>query len=119
MICKGIVWPIDGTLSGTTTSSQSGPGSNGNEGGLHISQSDSPSDSLVSFSGHSLGVSYPSTEMQLLYSTAPVDWAGCVCVCVYVERERTRKKERKRQTDRQTWQNSKIDRSIYLFIVPN
>ena len=30
------VWPIDGTLTGTTTLGQGGPGSNGNEGVLHI-----------------------------------------------------------------------------------
>ena len=29
----------------------------------------------MSYPGHSLGRSYPSSEMQLLYSAAPVDWA--------------------------------------------
>ena len=47
------------TLSGAPTQSQSGPGSNGNEGVLNISQSlkagDSLSDCLISFPGHSLG----------------------------------------------------------------
>ena len=33
------VWPIDRTLSGTTTPGQSGPGSNGNKGVLCIPQS--------------------------------------------------------------------------------
>ena len=33
------IWPIDSTLSGATTSSQSGPGSNGNEGVHRIPQS--------------------------------------------------------------------------------
>ena len=33
------IWPIDRTLSGATTPSQSGPGSDGNEGVLHIPQS--------------------------------------------------------------------------------
>ena len=52
--------PIDRTLSGTTTPGQRGPGSNGNEGVLHISQSSnitgaSPSDCLESYPGHSLG----------------------------------------------------------------
>ena len=47
-------------LSGATTPGQSGPGSDGNEGVLHIPQSSSiagtsPSDCLVSYSGHSLG----------------------------------------------------------------
>ena len=52
--------PIDRTLSDATTPGQSGPGSDGNEGVLHIPQSSniagtSPSDCLVSLSGHSLG----------------------------------------------------------------
>ena len=34
----------------------------------------SPSDCLVSLSGHSLGESYPSAEMQSVYSTAIADW---------------------------------------------
>ena len=33
------IWTTDRTLSGATTPDQSGPGSNGNEGILHISQS--------------------------------------------------------------------------------
>ena len=46
-------------LSSATTTGQSGPGSDGNEGVLHIPQSSSiagtsPSDSLVSYAGHSL-----------------------------------------------------------------
>ena len=52
------IWSIDGTLSGATFPSQSGPGSNGNEGILCIPQSSSiteasPSDCLVSYPGHS------------------------------------------------------------------
>ena len=48
------------TLSGATTLGQSGAGSNGNKGVLHIPQSSSaagtsPSDCLVSYPGHSLG----------------------------------------------------------------
>ena len=31
---KQSIWSIDGTLTGTTTSDQNGPGSNGNEGGI-------------------------------------------------------------------------------------
>ena len=55
---------------------QSGPGSDGNKGVLHISQSSSitqisPSDFLVSYPEHSLVGSYPSAEVQLVYSTAP------------------------------------------------
>ena len=59
---------------------QSGPGSNGNEGVFCILQSSSitgtlPSDCLVSYPGHSLRGSYPSAEVQLVYSTAPADRA--------------------------------------------
>ena len=32
------IWPIYETLTGTTTSGQSGPGSNGNEGVFHTTQ---------------------------------------------------------------------------------
>ena len=55
------------------------PGSNGNKGVLHIPQiaktGDSPSDCLLSYSGHTLGKSYPTAEMQSVYSTAPSNWA--------------------------------------------
>ena len=75
------IWPIDRrTFSGATTPSQSGPGSNGNEGILQIPQSfsitgDSPSDCLISYPGHSLEESYSSAEKQSVYSTAPANWA--------------------------------------------
>ena len=67
------IWPIDSTLSGATTSGQSGPGSNGNKGVLCIPQSSnitgaSPSDCLVSYPGHVLGES--------VYSAALADWAN-------------------------------------------
>ena len=67
----------DRALSGATIPGQSGLGSNGNEGVLHIPQSSSitgtsPSDCLVSYLGHSLGASYPSTKVQSVYSIAPV-----------------------------------------------
>ena len=73
--------PSIGPLSGATTPGQRGPGSNGNEGVLHIPQSSSiagtsPSDCFVSYPGHSLrGGCYPSAEVQSVYSTAPADWA--------------------------------------------
>ena len=52
------IWSIDRTLSGATTLSQSEPGSDSNEGVLHIPQSSSitgtsPSDCLASHRGHS------------------------------------------------------------------
>ena len=66
-------------ISGVTTSGQSGPGSNCNERMLCISEKSraevSQSDCIMSYRGHSLGRSYPSIEMLLVHSTAPVDWA--------------------------------------------
>ena len=61
--------------SGATIPGQSGPGSNSNEGVLRIPQSSSitetsPSDCLASYPGHSWGGSYPSAEVQSVYSTA-------------------------------------------------
>ena len=60
------IQPMDRAQSGATIQGQSGPGSNGNEGVLHIPQSPSitgtsHSDCLVSYPGHSFGgVSYPT-----------------------------------------------------------
>ena len=59
---------------------QSGPGINGNEGVLHIRQSPSisgasASDCLVSYYRTLIEGSYPSAELQSVYSTAPADWA--------------------------------------------
>ena len=69
------------TQYGANTPSKRGPGTDGNEGLLCILQSSSttgisPSDCLVSYPGHSLRESYPSAEMQLVYSTASTDWAS-------------------------------------------
>ena len=64
------ILPIYRTLSGAITLGQSRPGSDGNEGVLRIPQGSSitgtsPSDCLVSYLGHSLGVGpYPSREKQ-------------------------------------------------------
>ena len=58
-----------GTIQVTYTG-HSGPGKNGNNGVLYITQSSSitgvsPSDCLVSYTGHTLGMgSYSSAEMQ-------------------------------------------------------
>ena len=71
---------MDRAVPGAATRGKSGPGSYGNEVVLHIPQSSSiigasPSDYLVSYPGHSLEKeSYPSAEMQSVYSTAPADW---------------------------------------------
>ena len=68
------------TLSGASTSVQSGPGSDGNDVVLRITQSSSIteaslSDCLMSYPRHSFRELYPSLEMQSVYSTAPADWA--------------------------------------------
>ena len=56
---NGAIRPTDRTLSGATKWGQSGPGSDGNEGLLHIPQISkvgaSPSDCLMSYQGHWLG----------------------------------------------------------------
>ena len=68
---KNSIWHVGGALT-----VHSGPGSNGNEWILQISQSfwtqTSPSDDLASYTRHSF---YPSTEMQLAYSIVPADSA--------------------------------------------
>ena len=43
---------------------------------------DSPSDCLVSYPGLSLEVSYPTVEIQSMYSTASADWADRYYVTV-------------------------------------
>ena len=78
------IWLIDRTLSGATTPGQNGPGSNDNEGVLCIPQNSSttgasPSECLVSYTGHSLSESYSSAEMQSVYSLAPAGWAQLLC----------------------------------------
>ena len=59
---------------------KSRPGFNGNKEVLHIPQIHkvgvSSSNGLMSYPGHSLGVSYSSAEMQSEYSTAPADWVA-------------------------------------------
>ena len=60
---------MDWNLTAITKPGQSGPGSNGNEGVLHIPKYSRngglSSDGLLSYSGHSLAGSYPSSAMQL------------------------------------------------------
>ena len=75
-------WPIDRTLSGATSPGHSGPGSDGNEVVLRIPQSSgitvtSSSECLVSYIQDTRwwwGESYPSAEVQSVYSTAPAGW---------------------------------------------
>ena len=81
--------PQVGPLSGATTPDQSGTGSNVNEGVPHIPKSfsitgTSPSDYLVSYLGHSLGVSSPSAEKQSVYSSAPADWASLLRIIIFI-----------------------------------
>ena len=73
------IWLIHGSLSGATIPGQSGSRSDDNEGVLRFLQSyritgASPLDGLMSYPGHSLVGSYPSAEIQLVYSTAPANW---------------------------------------------
>ena len=50
------IWPIDGTLLGATIPGENEPGSNSNEGVLHIPQRSKsgtlPPDGFVSYPGH-------------------------------------------------------------------
>ena len=74
------ILPIDRTLSGANTQGKSGPRRDGNEVVPCIPQASSftgtsPSDGLVSYLGHSCGKSYPSAEVQSLYSVS-ADWAS-------------------------------------------
>ena len=72
------IWPIDRTLSSDITPGLNGPGSNGNEGVLHILQSSrteaSQLDSLATLIWGG-GGSYLSVDMQSMYSTASTNWA--------------------------------------------
>ena len=77
-LLKSPIWSIDGILTGTTPLVKSEPESNDNdEGVLPIPQSSwivaRPSDGLMLYLGQ-VGGSYPSAEIQLAYSTVPVDW---------------------------------------------
>ena len=77
------IWSIDRILSGPTTLDQSEPENNGNEEVLHIPQNSSiigtsPSNYSLSYWGYSFGRSYPSVEMQLVYSIASANWADFV-----------------------------------------
>ena len=72
-------------LSGATAPDYSGHGSDGNEGALHIPESSSipgssQSDCLVSYTENSLGGSYLSALVHLVYSTAPNNWANSTSI---------------------------------------
>ena len=66
-------------ISGASTPWQSGDGSDGNEGVLQIPERSSiigasQSECLISYSGHSLGVSHSGAEVQSVYSTVSGNW---------------------------------------------
>ena len=87
---NGSIWPIERTLSGATTPSQSGHRSDINKMVLSITQSSSITgastlDCLVSYLGYSLGDSYPSAEMQSLYSIVAADWGIGVLEAAWVK----------------------------------
>ena len=106
-----LIWPIDRALSGATTLGQCGPGSDGNKGVLHITQSSSitgtsPSDCLMSYPGYPLwegilpfsrgavGVFYSLSRLDI-YIYIYIYIYISVCVCVYMcvcERERERER---------------------------
>ena len=69
---------MDGTLTRTTTPHYNRPGTKGDEGVLHILQTNKtgalPSNGLLSYPGPSSERSYSSSEMQSVSSTAPTDW---------------------------------------------
>ena len=72
---NNFIWHIDRDLAGATIPCESGPRSNGNEYYQNFRTRAFPSDCLVSFLGHPLGV---GIEMQSAYSTAQADWALCI-----------------------------------------
>ena len=62
------------TLSGASTSGQSGPGSDGNAG-VHRIPQNFRTGCFMLYQGHTLTAgSYPSADMQSAYSTVPDDW---------------------------------------------
>ena len=78
--------PIDTTLLTATFPSLMESGNDGSEGVLCIPQissitETSPSECLVSYPGHFLEGSYPSTEKQSVYSTPPADCATIFLLC--------------------------------------
>ena len=85
VICS--IWPKDNTLSGATTPGQSGPGSNGSEGVLHIPQISKaralPSDGLMSYPGHSLVGGGDLTPLQRCSRCIlPPQPTGVIIICV-------------------------------------
>ena len=69
------IWPIERILLGFTNSGQSGPGGDSNEGILRIPLKLKDWNLTIRLfnviSGYQLKESYPSSEMQSVYSTDP------------------------------------------------
>ena len=93
------IWPVDRTLSGVTTPSQSGPGTMSVKGFLHSSNFHHYWNLTIrlfsvitrTLVGGGGGVSYPSAEVQAVHSTAVADWAKDIVInkfklqsCYYV-----------------------------------
>ena len=79
------IWLFDGTLTGTTTPGQSGPGSNGHEGVLHIPQNFMTGATpirciLVPYQGQTLVRVLPlcRNTVGVFYSPRWLGWITCV-----------------------------------------
>ena len=81
------IWPIDRTLTGTTTLGQSGPGSDSNEGILQIPQSsgtgNSPSDCLGLDTDRGGVLPRCSDAVGLFYFPSQMGWGGGRLVIVF------------------------------------
>ena len=75
------IWPVGRTLFGATTTGQSGPGSNGNEGVLNVPQSSktraSPLYCLMSYQEYSLGEVLPlcRNAVDVFFSPSRLDYS--------------------------------------------
>ena len=86
------IWTIDRTLSGATTSSRSKPGRDDNEGYSEFPKAPAflePDHQIGWYhiqDTHWVGESYPSANMQSMYSAVQADWAREILeFCEYVD----------------------------------
>ena len=71
------IWPVDGTLKGTTYPVQRGPGSNDNKGVVHIPGLEPHHPKQFSIMPLVVGRrTYPTSELQSMYSMASADWVS-------------------------------------------
>ena len=80
------IWPMDRTLSDATTPGQSEPGSDNNDGVLHIPQSSSiigasTSDCFVSYQGHLLVGGLTTLQRSSRYILQPLMTGKSSCYC--------------------------------------